>query len=446
MYGKSSTIKCLGGHELRKQLPKNYMKENYSIVETFDKNDWIGDEKKIKLAQNLAHVENGASSLEVITLGGVGTALSTFVVDKPTTNFSFVGKNKQILIKFFVPDETLIYQITVYFSNSTKWIDYTHYALLRDRAVSGRFRRGWNYMAIVPNEMNYSGNFDWSKPIKNIRLSITPTTDKPSSVTFDSIQIGGKGIPKILITFDDGWKTVYDHAYPIMRERGIRGTTYAIPWYHESQKNIKSPLFPYFCKESELMELHLDGWTIGNHTWNHDYYKTRGWNPITYLTQVQKATDWLVEKGFGDDANYMCFPNGEQDYELIENLKKIGIKTARPGPRRGLNPHNIDSVYETSSRNFDMNVSLEKAKSWVDYALESGGTSFFMFHQIPMDDKKSGEWENPYISWSVDKFEALMDYIVERGAVDNCANNREWFVGLSDPRFTAKEIKRKTRS
>lgn len=377
------------------------------------------------------HVQNGDKSLKVTSTGG---ALSDVSIAK-NVYVPMAGKNKQFTIKMYIPDPNTVRQIRVYFYNDVYENNGIYMDLLRQREISGKFAVGWNHMPFVPKESTTIGSFDWNLGIQRIKIVITQLTSTPFEVILDSILYDGKSVPKILVTFDDGWKTVYENAFPVMKELGIPGTIYAIPGFHS---NPNSPLHHDFCTPEQLKEMKEAGWTIGNHTWGHDYYIDHGHTIESYVTRVRLASNWLKEQGFGDDANYFCFPAGQFDQEIIQALKEFGIKTARPSTRRGINPHDIDTFYETSTRNFSFQMSLQTGKNWIDYAIDSGGTTFLQFHQIPLDDTTSNGNENPYIAWSKDKFEALMYYIAERGAVQYCVNNKDWYEGMENPRMANK--------
>ncbi|MES1053532.1 polysaccharide deacetylase family protein [Bacillus thuringiensis] len=426
----------------RQRVPSNYMKRPFKLIDDFSSGTWtVVTPSNTTIVKDTTKTLEGISSLKITVNAPAGTLCS---VDRDI-NVSFVGASKQIMLKVWCEDPSLVEKMIVYFGNSaTSWTKEFHFTLPTQVNIGSQFKKGWNFFSIIPSEGTYNGGFNWNETILKLRLVVVPKTNAPASLIVDSLWYDGVGIPKILITFDDGWKTVYDNAYPVMKERGIRGTIYAIPWYHKNQYE-GHPLYPWFCKPEQLKEIYNDGWCIGNHTWNHDYYFKAGWNPIDYAGQIKMAKDWLTENGFGDGGDYLCFPNGEFDHAAIDAAKElVGIKTARPGKTRGAQPHDIDTFYETNSRNFSYGVTLDQGKKWVDYALENGGTSFFMFHQIPIDDTSRIGMENPDISWSAEKFRLLMDYIVERNAVEYCVTNDEWYRGMVHPRFTRKIINRQS--
>ena len=72
----------------------------------------------------------------------------------------------------------------------------------------------------------------------------------------------GADLPErpVVITFDDGYMNVYDHALPVMQKYGYQGVAYIIA----GQVEIGG-----FMHADQLKELRSAGWEIGSHTYHH---------------------------------------------------------------------------------------------------------------------------------------------------------------------------------
>jgi len=68
------------------------------------------------------------------------------------------------------------------------------------------------------------------------------------------------GTPRIVFTFDDGTITDYTTAYPMMKARGVRGTSYIIT---SKVGNIG------VMSWEQIIEMYKDGWDIQCHTHTH---------------------------------------------------------------------------------------------------------------------------------------------------------------------------------
>ncbi len=77
----------------------------------------------------------------------------------------------------------------------------------------------------------------------------------------------GKWLPHkpVILTFDDGYRDVYDYAYPIMQELGYKGTMYVIEKTLNTGGSITDEI---------IQELSAAGWEFGNHSATHAYLAT----------------------------------------------------------------------------------------------------------------------------------------------------------------------------
>lgn len=413
------------GANLNKLTKTQKVVGQYTLVDDFS-SGWSTTDTNISLRKdervNLTH----AQSTRIIITNSAKTQKS---IDK-TITISSSNLTSPKMIKVWVKDPKNIDYISIYFGNSeTSWVDNARFAFVGDGggnyAVSGGIlRKGWNFLSINNSDAILSGAFSFSKDVKRVRVSVTPKSNERTEVVVDSLWVDGVRDPKFVITFDDAWRTVYTNAYPKMKQAGLVGTTYVIGEYIEN----KRPFSEWFMTKDMLREIQSDEWCLANHTWTHDYYFKGAFTPKSYLDSLDKNAEWLLENGLGSDgAFHVCYPNGEYDQELISLMKKEGYKSARAAGSRGTHPTQIDKHFEVISRNFHKDVTLDQAKEWVDIGLDSGGTTFLQFHQIPINDTTSNEHENPFISWSKSKFEGLIDYIVSKGVQDKFVTHSEWY-------------------
>ena len=76
----------------------------------------------------------------------------------------------------------------------------------------------------------------------------------------------GKPLPDrtVAITFDDGYISIYDTAWPLLKEKGWPFTVFVNSEPHDQEK-------PLFMSWDQLRELHAAGATIANHSVSHPY-------------------------------------------------------------------------------------------------------------------------------------------------------------------------------
>ena len=100
----------------------------------------------------------------------------------------------------------------------------------------------------------------------------------------------GKGaLPEkpVLITFDDGYQSNYEYAFPILKEENMKGTIFAIGvsiGKKEYYKDTVHKMTPHFGKE-EIDEMKGSGLiSIGSHT-----YDMHQWAPFEEGDKIRES-------------------------------------------------------------------------------------------------------------------------------------------------------------
>ena len=62
-----------------------------------------------------------------------------------------------------------------------------------------------------------------------------------------------------VLTIDDGWHGIHEHAWPVLRELGLHATVYVSSYYAESQLPVINVLMRYLVWRSPLTLVRLDG-------------------------------------------------------------------------------------------------------------------------------------------------------------------------------------------
>jgi peptidoglycan/xylan/chitin deacetylase (PgdA/CDA1 family) len=122
----------------------------------------------------------------------------------------------------------------------------------------------------------------------------------------------GATLPRnaVLITFDDGYRDVYDNAYPILKQMGFKAfifpaTDYigtATPFPHDEQLPMLNPALEW----SQLRTMH-DVFTVGSHTKSHQILTTL---PLHMAKEEIFASKALLEDRLGCAVQYFCYPKG----------------------------------------------------------------------------------------------------------------------------------------
>ncbi len=141
---------------------------------------------------------------------------------------------------------------------------------------------------------------------------------------------GRDTLPKkpIIITFDDGYQSVWDHAKPVLDQSGFTATVFLVSqaigqrniW--DLQKSI--PILP--CMDESTCRCLLDdGWEVGSHGLNH--YVLPELAPKA-LNEELTGSKNALEQLFNCQVTAFCYPHGAWNKRIQEHVKRAGYQVA----------------------------------------------------------------------------------------------------------------------
>src|SRR5690625_1624246 len=104
---------------------------------------------------------------------------------------------------------------------------------------------------------------------------------------FENYMVKGHQIPdkSVLITFDDGYKNNYEHAYPVLKKYDFKATIFIITGALQKKKQKYKPNELQYLSLSEV-ESSCDVFDYGSHT--HDFHK-RNSKDESYLVSKERS-------------------------------------------------------------------------------------------------------------------------------------------------------------
>lgn len=124
------------------------------------------------------------------------------------------------------------------------------------------------------------------------------------------------------ITFDDGYISIFETAYPILKEKGWPFTVFINTEPHDRQQSL-------FMSWDQLRELHENGATIANHTVAHPYLllrepgqdddQWRAWVSEEIMTAQRR-----IEQEIGETVKLLAYPYGEFNQEILGIAGSLG--------------------------------------------------------------------------------------------------------------------------
>lgn len=171
---------------------------------------------------------------------------------------------------------------------------------------------------------------------------------------------GGLDLPDraILVTFDDGFRGVYDHALPVLEDLGWPFTVFLVSdligkediWTRSENPDGKT--YPLLDKV-QILDMQRRGVSFQSHTRSHTKLPTLNETQLAdQLTGSRLSLSALLEQ----DVQYLAYPFGHLDDRVERATRTAGYRAAfstQPGfNRRDMNLFRIRriDVYGTDSR------------------------------------------------------------------------------------------------
>jgi len=145
-----------------------------------------------------------------------------------------------------------------------------------------------------------------------------------------------KPIPKnaVMISVDDGYRSTYDMAYPILKKYGFTATLFIYTDY----VGVSSQAITW----DQLRELKREGFTIGSHSIAHsDLSKQKkDEDKKTYLARLKREifrSKQILDEKLGQDTLIFSYPFGRQNQTVVSLARQAGY-TVAVTVDRGSNP------------------------------------------------------------------------------------------------------------
>jgi len=138
----------------------------------------------------------------------------------------------------------------------------------------------------------------------------------------------------VLITMDDGYRSVYNIAYPILEKYGFTATLFI----YTSFVGVSKMAITW----DQLEEMQSKGFTIGSHTIYHsDLTRPKeGETELAFRARVKEelyGSKKIIDQKLGQDTYIIAYPFGYYDQISIQMAKNAGYKMAM-SVKRGGNP------------------------------------------------------------------------------------------------------------
>lgn len=170
----------------------------------------------------------------------------------------------------------------------------------------------------------------------------------------------------VVITFDDGYRSFYEKAYPLLKEQGYPATNFVILSDIESE----NPSLP-FLTWKQIREMKQDGYSFYSHSYDlHQKRRDDSGNlvpPLTnriYLTQEKRLEsederkervrkdlqlgEMMLKIELDNPFSLLCFPMGEYNQTVIDEAKQLGFSLFFT-TKEGINNGSSDEIMRISA-------------------------------------------------------------------------------------------------
>lgn len=172
----------------------------------------------------------------------------------------------------------------------------------------------------------------------------------------------------VIISIDDGYRSVYDVGYPILKKFGFRATLFIYTDFINSCKNALT--------WKQLAVMKADGFEIGGHTVSHSDLtrQKEGEDSQEFMARIERelrVSKQVIDKKLEQDTMLLSFPYGRYNQTVLEMTTRLGYRVAVT-VKRGSNPFFADplTLKRTQILNRDMKTFISALKSFHEVSLK----------------------------------------------------------------------------
>jgi peptidoglycan/xylan/chitin deacetylase (PgdA/CDA1 family) len=158
-----------------------------------------------------------------------------------------------------------------------------------------------------------------------------------TSITLDQwveIRAGRRKSPKrpIAITFDDGYRSIYEIAWPMLRRHGMTATVFLVAGsIGETNLWVTDEAQEQLLNQAEIAEMSAGGICFGSHTFTH--------RPLTALPQAEVLSELTrsrtaLESLLGRPVTSLAYPYNKHNRWVRAIARRAGYRSAVLGRGR----------------------------------------------------------------------------------------------------------------
>ena len=173
-------------------------------------------------------------------------------------------------------------------------------------------------------------------------------------------------LPKksVVLTFDDGYHSFRDYAYPVLKKLGFPATLFVYTDYVGAGRNALT--------WDELKSLTAEGFDVQAHSKTHgDLRRGSGENDAQYARRMQTELGEpprLFQRQLGRGVQFLAYPYGRVDDDLLVRVREQGYAAAF-------------TVRRESNASFVRPLEINRSQIYSEMTLEQFAKNLNLFHQ-----------------------------------------------------------------
>jgi peptidoglycan/xylan/chitin deacetylase (PgdA/CDA1 family) len=164
--------------------------------------------------------------------------------------------------------------------------------------------------------------------------------------TFSRAVTGSEGGRQLVVTFDDGFQSVRDLAYPVLSQLGVPATLYVPTAFMDGGQRLAWPGIDQWQGgefEDELAAMSWDdagelrdaGWEIGAHT--HTHPRLTQVDDAQLADELERSRTICTER-LGEPCRSVAYPYGDVDERVVAATAAAGFDAAATLPELAERP------------------------------------------------------------------------------------------------------------
>ena len=199
-----------------------------------------------------------------------------------------------------------------------KWLPVLMYHKIPDKSINTPHR-------IFVDKAHFKKHLHWMR-----RIGLVPVTFED----YEAVAAGGRRAaqwPKkpVILTFDDGYESVWRNAFPLMQLQGWRGVLYLLGTNSVKFNNwdAAEDTHPenHLMNPEQISDLLRAGWQCGAHTVTHPRLDTM---PVAEVRRQISESKVYLEKTFQKTVTTFAYPYGYYNDAVVQEVWAAGFRNA----------------------------------------------------------------------------------------------------------------------